>query len=240
MARFALATYRFVQNASLGEGQSEYFDETTRGLALRVSKGAKAWDFLPTTATGTRKRLTLGTYPATSLSKARTLATEAKGLVEAGEDRSTITAAAESLKAISEEYHSREGSKLRTAQGKRKKTFNRLVYPTLGAKKIDAIRRTDIVRLLDQIEDERGPVMADKTLALLSKLFSWHASRSDDFARQLSVACHEVSQKSGYENASSPTTNCGWSARGRKSTASSAHSSASSYSPPQDVLRLRK
>jgi integrase len=35
--------------------------------------------------------------------------------------------------------------------------------------------------LLDQIEDERGPVMADKTLALLSKVFSWHASRSDEF-----------------------------------------------------------
>ena len=46
---------------------------------------------------------------------------------------------------------------------------------------IDAIKRTDIVRLLDGIEDENGPVMADKTLAFLSKLFSWHASRSDEF-----------------------------------------------------------
>jgi integrase len=146
---------------------------------LRVSKGAKAWCFHYTTS-GTRKRLTLGTYPATTLSKARTLATEARGLLEAGEDPRTITAAAESLKAICEEYLSREGSKLRTAQ-ERQKTFNRLVYPTLGTVKIDAIRRTDIVRLLDKIEDERGPVMADKTLALLSKVFSWHASRSDEF-----------------------------------------------------------
>ena len=178
MARFAL-TDRFVQNAKSREGQSEYFDDTTRGLALRVSKGAKAWCFHYTTS-GTRKRLTLGTYPATTLSKARTLATEARGLLEAGEDPRTITAAAESLKAICEEYLSREGSKLRTAQ-ERQKTFNRLVYPTLGAVKIDAIRRTDIVRLLDKIEDERGPVMADKTLALLSKVFSWHASRSDEF-----------------------------------------------------------
>ena len=182
MARFAL-TDRFVQNAKSREGQSEYFDDTTRGLALRVSKGAKAWCFHYTTS-GTRKRLTLGTYPATTLSKARTLATEARGLLEAGEDPRTITAAAESLKAICEEYLSREGSKLRTAQ-ERQKTFNRLVYPTLGTVKIDAIRRTDIVRLLDKIEDERGPVMADKTLALLSKVFSWHASRSDKFRSPL-------------------------------------------------------
>jgi integrase len=182
MARFAL-TDRFVQNAKSREGQAEYFDETTRGLALRVSKAAKSWCFHYTTS-DTRKRLTLGTYPATSLSKARTLATEARGLLEAGEDPSTITAAAETLKAICEEYLSREGSKLRTAQ-ERQKTFNRLVYPVLGAVKIDAIRRTDIVRLLDKIEDERGPVMADKVLALLSKVFSWHASRSDEFRSPL-------------------------------------------------------
>jgi integrase len=182
MARFAL-TDRFVQNAKSREGQAEYFDETTRGLALRVSKAAKSWCFHYTTS-GTRKRLTLGTYPATTLSKARTLATEARGLLEAGEDPRTITAAAETLKAICEEYLSREGSKLRTAQ-ERQKTFNRLVYPTLGAVKIDAIRRTDIVRLLDKIEDERGPVMADKVLALLSKVFSWHASRSDEFRSPL-------------------------------------------------------
>jgi integrase len=182
MARFAL-TDRFVQNAKSRDRQSEYFDDTTRGLALRVSKGAKAWCFHYTTS-GTRKRLTLGTYPATSLSKARTLATEARGLLEAGEDPRTITAAAETLKAICEEYLSREGPRLRTAQ-ERQKTFNRLVYPILGAVKIDAIRRTDIVRLLDKIEDERGPVMADKTLALLSKVFSWHASRSDEFRSPL-------------------------------------------------------
>jgi integrase len=182
MARFAL-TDRFVQNAKSRDRQSEYFDDTTRGLALRVSKGAKSWCFHYTTS-GTRKRLTLGTYPATSLSKARTLATEARGLLEAGEDPSTITAAVESLKAICEEYLSREGSKLRSAQ-ERQKTFNRLVYPILGAVKIDAIRRTDIVRLLDKIEDERGPVMADKVLALLSKVFGWHASRSDEFRSPL-------------------------------------------------------
>ena len=77
MARFAL-TDRFVQHAKPRGGRMEYFDETTRGLALRVSEsGVKSWCFHYTTG-GTRKRLTLGTYPATSLAKARALATEAK------------------------------------------------------------------------------------------------------------------------------------------------------------------
>jgi integrase len=35
--------------------------------------------------------------------------------------------------------------------------------------------------LLDRIEDESGPVMADRTLAIVRRILNWHASRSDDF-----------------------------------------------------------
>jgi integrase len=184
MARFAL-TDRFIHNVKPRERKrTEYFDETVRGLALRVSPEAKSWCF-HYTAGEVRKRLTLGTYPATSLSRARTLASEARGHLEDGKDPSTVRAAAENtLRAICEDYLAREGPRLRSAQ-ERQKTFERLVYPRLGTTQIDAIRRTDIVRLLDKIEDERGPVMADKVLAFLSKVFNWHASRSDEFRSPL-------------------------------------------------------
>jgi integrase len=175
MARFDL-TDRFVHHAKPTAGRTEYFDNTTRGLALRVAAtGAKSWCFHYTSA-GHRKRLTLGSYPATSLAKARTLATDAKVLVEEGKD--PAVRAPDTLQAICQEYLEREGARLRTAQ-ERRKTFERLVYPTLGPMQIDAIRRVDIVRLLDKIEDDNGPVMADKTLAFLSRLFSWHASRTE-------------------------------------------------------------
>jgi hypothetical protein len=42
----------------------------------------------------------------------------------------------------------------------RQRTFARLVYPKLGARQIDDIRRFDIVRLLDKIEDDSGPPSA--------------------------------------------------------------------------------
>jgi integrase len=174
MSRYAL-TDRFVHHAKASAGRTEYFDTTALGLALRVSATGKTWCFHYTCA-GRRKRLTLGTYPATSLAKARTLATDARGLVEEGKDPTPATP--DTLEAICQEYLEREGARLRTAQ-ERRETFERLVYPTLGPLPVDAIRRVDIVRLLDKIEDERGPVMADKALAFLSRLFSWHASRSE-------------------------------------------------------------
>jgi hypothetical protein len=37
--------------------------------------------------------------------------------------------------------------------------LKRLVYPKLGSRQIMDSRRSDIVSLLDKIEDENGPVM---------------------------------------------------------------------------------
>jgi integrase len=36
--------------------------------------------------------------------------------------------------------------------------------------------------MLDDIADESGPVMADRTLAYVRKAFNWHATRDDDFS----------------------------------------------------------
>jgi integrase len=51
----------------------------------------------------------------------------------------------------------------------------------LGDRPIGEIRRSEIVRLIDGIEDSRGPRAAGLALTYLSKLFNWHASRDDDF-----------------------------------------------------------
>jgi Arm DNA-binding domain len=57
------------------DGQTDYFDETVSGLALRVTKhGVKAWTFIYTSSAGKRARMTLGRYPEVGLAAARTRA----------------------------------------------------------------------------------------------------------------------------------------------------------------------
>ena len=161
--------------------QTEFFDETTKGLALRVSQGgAKSWTYVFTWG-GKRARMSLGTYPATSLGAARERAMAARTAIEAGKDpRADRRGAPDTLKAICEEYFAREGAALRTGAFRRR-SLERLVYPTLGDTPINDVRRSDVVRLLDRIEDDLGPVMADQALAYLRKVMNWHAARSDDF-----------------------------------------------------------
>jgi len=43
------------------------------------------------------------------------------------------------------------------------------------------LRRRDIVEMLDRIEDENGPVMADRTLAHVRKCFNWWMVQDEDF-----------------------------------------------------------
>lgn len=73
-----------------------------------------------------------------------------------------------------------KAAKLRSADSI-KRTLERLVKPHLGALGLYALRRSDVARMLDKIADEHGPVMADRTLAIVRKAFNWRAARDDDF-----------------------------------------------------------
>jgi hypothetical protein len=122
---------------------------------------------------------------ALSLDKARKRAAQLLGQVANGknplaERREKAAAGENTFKSIAEQYLKRESKQLRTI-GQRRAMLERLVYPPLGARQIDEIRRTDIVRLLDNIDDTCGPVMADRTLATVRRIMNWHAGRSDRF-----------------------------------------------------------
>ena len=122
---------------------------------------------------------------ALSLDKARKRAAQLLGQVANGknplsERREQAAAGENTFKSIAEQYLKRESKQLRTVD-QRRAMLERLVYPSLAARQIDEIRRTDIVRLLDKIDDTCGPVMADRTLATVRRIMNWHAGRSDRF-----------------------------------------------------------
>src|SRR4029077_9787721 len=87
---------------------------------------------------------------------------------------------AETFTAIAESYLTRKAKDHRS-KAKTEATLARLVYPTFGLRPIDTITRGDVVRLLDKIEDANGPMMANEILGIVSRVFDWHATRSETF-----------------------------------------------------------
>jgi integrase len=55
------------------------------------------------------------------------------------------------------------------------------VYPRWEHLPFEEFRKSDVTRLLDQIEDEHGARQADVVLALIRKMMNWHATRADDY-----------------------------------------------------------
>jgi integrase len=137
---------------------------------------------------GVPRKLTLP--PGITLAAARKLAADAMYEVSQGRDPSDARKAAveraeraraDTLRSVAEEYLAREGKRLRSVV-QRKRIFERLIFPILGGgRQISSIKRKDVVRLCDHIEDNHGQRMADYTLACLSRLFNWHAVRDDEF-----------------------------------------------------------
>ena len=136
---------------------------------------------------GAPRKLTL---PAgLTLAAARRLAADAVYQVAQGIDPAetkkaakvvAAEATANTVAAICAAYMKREGGKLRTAD-QRERIFRRLIYPAIGERHVDSIKRSELVHMLDQIEDRSGARMADVTLAALRRVFHWHALRSDEF-----------------------------------------------------------
>ena len=160
-----------------------YGDSTLSGFGVVVTKAGHR-SFVYQYRTGTQSRRM--TFPwGLGLEKARKEAKKALGGVASGGDplqerRKAEALAENTLQSICEEYLRRDGNRLRSKE-QIEQTLKRLVYPKLGKRQIDTIKRSEIVRLLDKIEDENGAGMADNTLAHVRKIMNWHASRSDDF-----------------------------------------------------------
>src|SRR5262245_60149461 len=158
------------------------WDALVPGLGIRVTDNGTKSFVLVTRYPGSRSPAprSLGTYGAISLEVARLKAREWLGLISNGVDpeRHAAARSAETFRAIATDYLARKAKDHRSRDWV-EAALVRLVYPALGSRQIDSISRSDIVRLLDQIEDQRGPVMADRTLGILNRVMNWHATRSD-------------------------------------------------------------
>jgi hypothetical protein len=179
------------------------------------SSGHRSWA-LRYRANGRPTKLTLGRWPEISLAGARKLAADALHALSNGVDPGETRVAAKQKAAESEantvaavcaEFLRREGKRLRTVD-QRERILHRLVYPAIGDRPIDSLKRSEIVRLLDRIEDSSGPRMADVTLAVLRKVLHWHELRDENFVPLSSAACHVGTQKSTGAPASSTTPSC--------------------------------
>ena len=158
-----------------------------RGFGVRVTAAGVKSFVLNYRLKGREYRYTIGRYPEWSALRAVRQARELRQRIDRGEnpldDRApapTVKTVAEVLDDFMSRYARNKDRPLRSAD-EYESAFSRLVRPAIGNLGIHDVRRSNIVEMLDKIEDKSGPVMADRTLAYLRKAFNWHATRDDRF-----------------------------------------------------------
>jgi integrase len=173
-----LLTDRFCDRAKSTSAQTDYFDETVSGLALRVSaKGVKAWTLHFTGPTGKRARITLGRYPSTSLANARALALDAKSAVADGRDPRG-TGDEMTVNDLAARYVEIHASGLRSGDEIKRRVYRNIV-PVIGNVKLAELHRRDATRVVDAVTKRNAPGEAMRCFDDLRGMLRWAISRGD-------------------------------------------------------------
>jgi integrase len=155
-------TDRFCAHAKATEAQTDYFDASVSGLALRVtSNGTRSWTFMHGTP---RRRVTLGRYPALSLAAARAAALGVKN----GRSAGTVSALAE--------VYLKAGSDKRSAP-EIERRLRKDVLPIIGHIPLHELHRRDVTRVIDA--KLSAPIAARRAFEDIRAMLRWAVSRGD-------------------------------------------------------------
>ena len=121
----------------------------------------------------------LGIYPALSLADARAQAFKLLGAVQRGEDpaeerrQERRAGTFEELAELYLERHARPHKKPASIK-EDTRILNTYLLPVWGRRKFRSVTRSDVIRLLDNIQFKRqAPVMANRVKALTSTIFNF-------------------------------------------------------------------
>jgi integrase len=169
----------------------DLWDSALSGFGVRLSPGGHCSFVVRYRVNGRLRRFTIGPFPRVSLADAREKAREALRGAQAGIDLAAekIEARrAETFAELADEYIARHASKKRSGREDirllkgsphKKKTGKKPHVPLVtrwGPRKVKEIARRDVRDLIDDVA-ARAPIMANRVLALVRKMFNFGIER---------------------------------------------------------------
>ena len=173
-------TARTISGLRPSATQVDYWDDRLPGFGLRVSPGGRKTWILWYRVRGRGRRLTLGTHLALSLADARGHAREALREVSLGHDPATDRRAApraDTVDALAAEYLERHAKPNKRTWKEDDRILRSEVLPRWRHQAVADIRRRDVRELVEAIADRGAPVMANRVLALVRKMFNFAVER---------------------------------------------------------------
>ncbi|RBM03682.1 integrase [Acidithiobacillus ferridurans] len=187
-----MLTDRKIQTLKPKEARYEIADENDHGrgtLILRVSPSGKKAFVLRYSIDRNVHRLTLGEYGTRpdqlTLAAARTKANEIGERIDAGLDpiaqereRQVAYAKEPTVSVLALEYIEKWAKLRKRSWAEDQRILEKDILPHWGTRKAESITRKEVVALLDRIAARGAPIAANRTLAVLRKMYNFAISRS--------------------------------------------------------------
>ena len=170
-------TSRFIETVRVNT-RTDYWDDVVKGLVLRVSPtGIKSWTVVYTReADGEKRRVTLGKFPTLSLEKARRKALDAVAAVSDGHDPAGDKRArreAMTVADLASLYVERYAKRNKKSWAEDERVLRVDVLPLIGAMKIAAVKRRDVLDIIDAKAEAGKLTQSTHVLAVVRKMFGW-------------------------------------------------------------------
>ncbi len=150
-----------------------------RGLAIRVSPtGTKTWVSIYR-FDGRLRRMTHGDFPVVGIEDAHKAHAAVRDAVklnrDPGEEKANIKRAAllaPTFKELCEEFFKKENRLRERTKDEYQRILKKDVYPAMGRLKAESVTRRHVTLLLGNVA-ERGGIQANRTLAVVRRIFNW-------------------------------------------------------------------
>lgn len=175
-------TVRAVEAARPAGKRREIPDGLVPGLYLTVqTSGFKSWA-LRYRVNGRPAKHTIGAAGVLELAAARAAARSALATVAAGGNpaaskRATRETVVETFEVVARRFVERHAKLRNKSWRESERILEREALPRWGNRPIGSITRADVIALLDAIVDRGAPIMANRTLEVVRRLFNWCVER---------------------------------------------------------------
>ena len=179
-----LLTDTFIRNHPAPEKRLEIYDSKIDGLAIRITETGKKAFVFRYYYNGKNKRITIGSFPAVNLAKARDEASDLSYDVRHGTDPLAERAKARHSPALFSElatdFIKRHLPKLRKrTRDEYKRVIDQELLPNFKNIPASELSRGQIIRVLDSIAiDRKSPTFANRVRATLSSIYSFGVDRA--------------------------------------------------------------
>jgi integrase len=176
-------TDRSIQNLKTKSERYIAWKNGGGGLGVRVSpKGNKTFIYMYR-ANGKPRMMSLGTYPLLTLAEAHKKHGEAVAMLAKGVDPAKLDVQAKiearralTVRSLAVEYLQKWAKPRKRSWKEDERMLDKDVLPLWGSMKAEQVTRRDVIALLDDLA-ERAPVAANRTLAVIRKMFNFAVSR---------------------------------------------------------------